>query len=71
MKKMSYRVIERKDTDEKIRVDALNKIIDDKIKTTPELSARQAKTREEENGKNNHLDNVERSDAFGLPSGGN
>jgi len=40
MKKISYRVIERKDTAEKVRLDALNKLIDEKIKSTPELTAR-------------------------------
>jgi len=51
MKKISYRVIERKDTAEKVRRDALNKLIDEKISLTPELIERkaeiiQAKTRE-------------------------
>ena len=40
MKNISYKVIHPKDTEEKVRRDALNKIIDEKIKTTPELTAR-------------------------------
>jgi len=40
MKRFNYKVIQRKDTSDKVRADALNKIIDEKIKTTPELTAR-------------------------------
>ncbi len=40
MKKISYKVIHPKDTADKVRRDALNKMIDEKIQTTPELAAR-------------------------------
>ena len=40
MKNFSYRVIHPKDTEAKLRMDALNKIIDEKMKSTPELTAR-------------------------------
>ena len=51
MKNFSYRVIHPKDTEAKVRRDALNKLIDEKISLTPELIERkaeiiQAKTRE-------------------------
>jgi len=40
MKKISYKVIHPKDTETKVRRDALNKLIDEKIKSNPELTAR-------------------------------
>jgi len=51
MKRFNYKVIQRKDTSDKVRADALNKLIDEKISLTPELIERkaeiiQAKTRE-------------------------
>lgn len=39
-KKISYKVIHPKDTVDKVRLDALNKLAEDKIKSTPELTAR-------------------------------
>lgn len=41
MKKISYKVIHPKDTVDKVRSDALNKLIDEKIKSTPDLTARE------------------------------
>ena len=45
MKRVSLKIIHSKDTAEKVRRDALNKMIDEKIKTTPELIARESAIR--------------------------